>query len=501
MGELKLEMRGISKRFPGVQALDGVDFALRKGEVHALLGVNGAGKSTLIKVLSGAYPRDAGTLLLDGQPVEINGQQDALARGIATVYQEPQMIPSFTGYENIFLGAENDGKGTFARIRRSKLREKAARLLELFPVDVDLSVPVGKLGTVDQEIVAVFRALSRKISVLVLDEPTSILTEREKLVLFRLVASLKEQGISIIYISHRLEEIQQVADRLTVLRNGRNVATLEVRGAAMSPLKIAELMLGERMETVYPPRASERGDPVLSARGLGLDGKFHDVGFEARLGEILGVFGLVGSGAEELAKVLFGLQPPTRGSIELDGRTVRLRSARDAIARGMFLVPADRRREGLVPAEPIRFNVSLANLNRVSGFLGLTRSGRERLDVSEVVASVGVTPPDIRADVATLSGGNQQKVVVAKGIFTRARVYLFAEPTAGVDVGAKAGIYRLMRELAREATVILVSSDSQEVYGVSDRVMVLFKGQAVLDRPTESTSQEEILLCGVQGRV
>jgi ribose transport system ATP-binding protein len=325
----RLEMKGIAKEFPGVRALQGVDFAVKPGEVHALLGVNGAGKSTLIKILSGTFGKDAGTILLDDRPIEINSPQDAMDHGIATVYQEPQVLPSFTGYEYIFLGNESEGKGTFSVIHRKQLRERAQRILELFPADIDLTKPVGQLGAVDQEILAILRALSRKMSVLVLDEPTSILTETEKHVLFRLIAALKQRGISIIYISHRLEEVRQVVDRLTIIRDGKNVATLDARDQTTNPMRIAELMLGEKIESIYPARGGTIGEEVLTATGLSLEGKFQDVTFSARKGQILGIFGLVGSGVEELAKTLFGLFKPTRGTLNLQGKGIELRSAHE----------------------------------------------------------------------------------------------------------------------------------------------------------------------------
>jgi ribose transport system ATP-binding protein len=501
VADYKLEMRGITKEFPGVKALDGVDFALKPGEVHALLGINGAGKSTLIRILSGTFRKDAGTILLDGRSIEIDGPQDAMDHGIATVYQEPQMLPSFTGYEYIYLGSETERKGPFSVIHRKQLREKAERILELFPAEIDLTKPVGQLGAVDQEILAILRALSRKMSILVLDEPTSILTETEKQVLFRLIAALKQRGISIIYISHRLEEVHQVVDRLTIIRDGKNVATLDARDQSTNPMRIAELMLGEKIEAIYPERGQGSDEEILAARGLGLAGRFQDVTFTSRKGQILGIFGLVGSGVEELAKVLFGLYRPTRGSMTLHGEEIRLRSARDAIKRGIFLIPADRRREGLIAIEPMFFNVSLASLGKVSNFLGLVRAQKEKRRITALVGKVGVIPPDVNARVSSLSGGNQQKVVVSKGLFTEAEVYIFLEPTAGVDVGAKSGIYRLIRELSKSAAVLLISSDCEEVHGVCDRIMTLFKGQVTMDAEVAQVSMQEMLLLGVQGRM
>ena len=500
MTDYRLTMEGIKKEFPGVRALDGVDLYLKPGEVHALLGINGAGKSTLIKILSGVYARDAGNISLDENRIEINNPQDALRHGIATVYQDPQMIPSFTGYENIFLGFETDKKGTFTTIDRKKLHEKAERILERFPVDIDLTSPVSQLTAVEQEIIAILRALSREMSVLVLDEPTSILTETEKQVLFGLIRALRQQGVSVIYISHRLEEIYQIADRLTIIRDGRNVATLNAKDTAGDHMAIAELMLGEKMDHVYPDKGKDFGKDILAVQRLSLEDRFQDVSFTARKGEILGIFGLVGSGAEELAKVIFGLFPGTMGKIQIHGNEVRFRSAREAIQNGMFLIPGDRRVEGLIDVQPVSFNISLAGLKRIANFFGLVRRNQEKRDTYALVKQLALNPPDVNLKVSFLSGGNQQKVVICKGLFTEAEIYIFLEPTAGVDVGAKAGIYSLIRELSQEAAVILISSDCEEIAGVCDRVMTLFKGKVTLDEVVDRVSVEEILLCGVKER-
>jgi ABC-type sugar transport system ATPase subunit len=493
-------MKGIKKEFPGVKALDGVDFYLKPGEVHALLGINGAGKSTLIKILSGVYTKDEGEIFMDGKQLEIDSPQDAMKCGVATVYQDPQMIPSFTGYENIFLGFETDGKGSFARIDRKTLNEKANRILERFPVDIDLTKPVLQLTAVEQEIIAILRALSRKMSVLVLDEPTSILTETEKQVLFGLIRVLREQGVSIIYISHRLEEIYQIVDRLTIIRDGRNVATLSTADKDVDHMAIAELMLGEKMDRIYPDKVKASGQEILSVQGLSLEDRFQDVSFTAKKGEILGIFGLVGSGAEELAKVIFGLFPSTAGKILMHGKEARYRSAREAIQKGIFLIPGDRRVEGLIDVQPVSFNISLASLKRIANFLGLVRGQEEKRETFTLVKQLALTPPDVNLKVSFLSGGNQQKVVICKGLFAEAEIYIFLEPTAGVDVGAKTGIYSLIRKLSKEAAVILISSDCEEIAGVCDHVMTLFKGKVTMNEAVDRVSLEEILLCGVKER-
>ncbi|UCF83451.1 MAG: sugar ABC transporter ATP-binding protein [Desulfobacteraceae bacterium] len=499
MTDYRLEMKGISKAFFGVKALDGVDFELKPGEIHALLGINGAGKSTLIKILSGTYHKDAGAIILDGQTIEINSPQDAMNQGIATVYQDPEMISSFTGYENIFLGFETEKKGSFARIDRKKLHAKAQRILKQFPAKVDLTRPVLELNAVEQEIIAILRALSRKMVVLVLDEPTSILTENEKQVLFRLMDLLKERGIAIIYISHRLEEIFQVADRLTVIRDGQNVATMEAKELGADHMAIAELMLGEKMDHLYPVKTPSVGEEMLAVSGLSFEDRFQDISFSARIGQILGIFGLVGSGVEELAKVIFGLVPSTRGKLQIRGRDIQLRSPRDAIKNGIFLIPSDRRREGLIDVQPLAFNVSLASLRRVVNFFGFIRRKKEKKEVFELIEQLAITPADVNLKVSYLSGGNQQKVVISKGLFTEAQIYIFLEPTAGVDVGAKAGIYNLIRKLSDGAAVILISSDCEEISGMCDHVMAMFKGRVTLDEAVGRVTPEEILLCGVKG--
>ncbi|MDP6634401.1 MAG: sugar ABC transporter ATP-binding protein [Phycisphaerae bacterium] len=500
MEELTLQMTGIVKEFPGVRALDGADFDLAPGEVHALLGINGAGKSTLIKVLSGVYQADAGRISLNGRDIKINSPQAALDHGIATVYQDPQMIGSFTGYENIFLGAESDSAGLFPRIRRRALRARASELLERFPVDIDLSRPVGELSAVEKESIAILRALSREnMSVLVLDEPTSILTRREIDVLFAQIRMLKERGISIIYITHRLDEVFEIADRLTVFRDGENVATCSTSDEGLDHARIAELMLDRELSNVYPPKGVAPGADVLSVRGLARAGGFDEVSFTAKRGWILGVFGLVGSGIDELCKTLFGVLGRTGGTTEINGRTVALKSPSDAIAAGLFLVPGDRRAEGQISDESVSFNVILSNMARVAGLGFLINRRAERRDAAAMVEELDIKTPDVAEDVSLLSGGNQQKVVIGKGLYTDCEVYVFQEPTVGVDVGAKAGIYEMIRKLSAEKAVIVVGSDCEEVYGLCDHAMVLHQGRVVMDKPASEVRLEQMLLSGLTG--
>ena len=446
------------------------------------------------------YQKDAGSIYLDDHLIEIKNAQDAIKQGIATVYQDPQMISTFTGYENIYLGSESEGKGIFSRINRKKLQEKAEKLLERFPVDIDLTKPVIELSAIEKEIIAVLRALSKDMSVLVLDEPTSILTETETEILFSLIRLLKERGVSIIYITHRLKEIYQIADRLTVFKDGKNVATLNTNdGGSDNHMAIAELMLGKKLDKIYPKRGKNPGKEIFSVRDLSLNGVFQDVNFSVRKGEIVGIFGLVGSGAEELSKVLFGVLPKTSGAFALNGREIRVRSSTEAINQGIFLIPGDRRQEGQISDEPVFFNVSLSNLKKISGMLGLIRRRSENLSVQQLVDQVKVVPRDIYQNVSAFSGGNQQKVVISKGLFSDAEVYIFAEPTVGVDVGSKTGIYNLIRELSREKGVIIISSDCEEVYGMCDQAMVLYKGAVAMHTDVHECRLEEMLLSGVTG--
>ena len=493
-----LHMEGIVKDFPGLRALDGVEFSLARGEVHALLGINGAGKSTLIKILSGVYRMDAGRISIDGRPVDITSPQAAIDCGVATVYQDPQMVPSFTGYENIFLGAESTRKSIFSRISRPALRARAEALLERFPVEVDLAVPVGELGAVERESIAVLRALAKeKMSILVLDEPTSILTSSEIDVLFKQIRMLSERGISIVYITHRLDEVFQIADRFTVLRDGRNVATCDTNAEGMDHARVAELMLGEELATVYPPKGGGAGDEVMSVTGLSLVDRFEDVSFTACRGSILGIFGLVGSGIDELCKALFGIVPAETGTIAIGGRRVVHRSAADAIGNGLFLIPGDRRSEGQIADESVAFNMTLANLGRITGLTGWVRRRRERRDAGALVEQLAVKTPSVGERVSLLSGGNQQKVVIAKGLYARGDVYVFQDPTVGVDVGAKAGIYQLIRDLSGDKAVIVVGSDCEEVHGLCDRAIVMYKGRVALDKPVADVPLEQMLLAGL----
>jgi ABC-type sugar transport system ATPase subunit len=501
MNETVLEMRGISKNFPGVIALEDVEFSLHAGEVHALLGINGAGKSTLIKILSGVYQLDSGEIYLGGDPVEINNPQKAKELGISTVYQDPQMIPSFTGYENIYLGSESESRSVFRLVRRREMRKKAQKLIENYPFDVNLSQKVGKLSTIEKESIAILRVLAREnTKILVLDEPTSILSRKEIDILFKQIEILKQHGIAIIYITHRLEEIFQVADRYTVLRDGKNVGTDNVV-KGIDKNQVAEKMLGEKLSKVYPDKSTGRGEVLCQIDKLSLSGKFNNINLTLRKGEIIGIYGLVGSGFDELCKALFGVLKPDEGKLFINDAEVILRTPIDALENGIFLVPGDRRIEGQILNESVSFNVTLANLENVSSLFGLIRDAKENRDAKEIIERLNVKTNSAKTLVSKLSGGNQQKVVIGKGIYTNSDIYIFEEPTVGVDVGAKSSIYHLIRELSVDKAVVVASSDLEEVYGISDHVLVMYKGNVIIDKPVNQTSLEEMLISGLTGVV
>jgi ribose transport system ATP-binding protein len=495
-----LSMRQIEKRFGVVKALDSVNFELERGEIHALLGVNGAGKSTLIKILSGVYTKDSGTIEIDGGSVEIGTPAAAIDCGIASVQQHPELVNDFTGVENIFLGQEAGETGLTGRINRKTMRLAAQTLLKRFPIEIDLDVRVGEMPAVDREIVAVLHALRRDdIRILILDEPTSTLTEREKASLFQLMRTLKAAGIAIIYITHRLEEVFEIADRFTVFRGGRNVATLTAREAREQNISIPELMLDEKAGDIFPPRAGEAGGEVMmQVTGLEKRGLFAGVSFTLRRGEILGIFGLVGSGVDELSKALFGVIRPDAGTISIKGKDVILKDPHDALKRGVFLVPGDRRTEGLTLTKDVVFNTTLAHLGKASWLGGLLKFGRNRKIAEDLAKRVALQPPKLDRPASAFSGGNQQKIVIAKGLYRDSEIYIFVEPTVGVDIGARATLYALMRELSQKAGVLVISSDCDEVHGIADRTIALYKGRP-MTAPDMAPTRDQLLAAGIMG--
>ncbi len=478
-----LEARNIEKSYGGVRALRNVSFDLRQGEVHVLVGENGAGKSTLIRILAGAVQPDSGFLSLDGEPLLHNSPRRARELGIATIHQQPATFPSLTVAENIALASESA-----SLLRKVNWRERqraARRLLESVGAEIDPRREAGSLSMPEQQIVEIAKALGGNARVLILDEPTASLTERETERLFAILLRLRSQGAGIIYISHRLDELARIADRITVLRDGQCIDTRDA--ADTSSAELIRLMAGREVSTVFPVREVPLGEPVLELASV------RGVSFTVRAGEIFGLAGLVGAGRTELAETIFGLTPEPSGAIRVCGRQLRVRSPREAIAAGIACVPEDRRRHGAIGDMPIRANSTLAILDRISRGT-LLDFARERSIASDWRERLGIKADSIDDPASSLSGGNQQKVAISRWLATAPRVLILDEPTQGIDVGAKAECYRIMCDLAANGMAILmISSELAEIIGMSDRIGVMRLGElrAIVDR--KDATPEKIL--------
>jgi ribose transport system ATP-binding protein len=489
-----LQMRGIEKGFPGVQALREVSLSLSSGEVLALVGENGAGKSTLMKVLGGIVAPDRGAILLEGQPVSIPNPAAARALGIRLIHQELMLCPNLDIAGNIFLGEEAAG-GPLRLLPRRRMAREAVRWMERLGLDLPPRALVKGLSPGQSQMVEVAKALAGRARVLVMDEPTSSLTLSEVERLFAIIRELRATGLGIIYISHRIEEIFRISDRIAVLRDGRGAG--EAATAAADHDRIVSLMVGREIKSWFPRRTTRPGEPLLSVEGLWLPGAREPLSFEARRGEVLGFAGLVGSGRTELMETLFGLRRPRAGTVRLEGKPVDLRGPRDAIARGILLVPEDRKGHGLVLGMGVDRNLTLPGLASY-GRWGLLRPRRERRVAAEQVERLAIRTPSLQKTAALLSGGNQQKVVLGKWLALGPRVLLLDEPTRGVDVGARAEIYRFMAELAdRGLAVLMVSSDLEEVLGMSDRVAVMRDRRIEGILPRERLSEEAVMSLAV----
>ncbi len=480
-----LSASGLTKRYPGVLALNDVSIDIRGGEVHAVAGENGAGKSTLMHSLAGATLPDSGTLSIDGVTVRFRSPRDAQALGIRMIHQELNLVPDMTVAENVLLGDEPSRGGI---VDRKQLDARARAVLDrLGQSSLPTSVPVGRLSLAERQMTEIAKAVAADARVVIMDEPTAILAQDEAEALFRVVDQLRAAGVAIVYVSHRLDDMARLADRVTVLRDGQVVDSKPASELARDD--IVRLMIGRELAAGYPLPRGTPGDEVLRLEDVS-SGLVTGASVSLRRGEIVGVVGLVGSGRTELARAIAGAAPITAGHMELDGAPYRPRSPRDAIDVGIALLPEDRKRQGLVLIAAIRDNVSLASLKSLS-HAGVIDRGREGEAVSHWTTALSVRTPSIETTVGSLSGGNQQKVVLARWMLAKARIILFDEPTRGIDVGAKAEIYALMRQLADDgAALLVISSDLPEALGMSDRVVVMRNGRIAATLPrTEATAE------------
>lgn len=484
-----LRMEHITKTFPGVVALDDVSIDLNKGEVLGILGENGAGKSTLIKILAGNYIKDSGDIYVDGQKFEIKGPAEAVASGIRVIYQELNTLNNLTVTENIFIG-EQIIKGPFRIVDWKAMTKRANELLDILNVKLNPNTIIGDLTVSEKQIIEIAKAISKEAKILVMDEPTAALSEEETQSLFRIIKTLKSKGVSIIYISHRLKEIFEIADRVTVLRDGKKVGTFNTRNTNENELVTS--MVGRDIKDMYPKRGVLIGEKIMEVKNLISDG-FNNVSFNLRKGEILGIFGLLGSGRTSLVKALFGANKIKGGEIFIYGKKVNIKSPNIARGEKIGLVPLDRKVEGLALLMSVKENITLANIEDLGkNFLILKSLEQEK--AIKWINEIGIKTPTIDQEVNSLSGGNQQKVVLAKWLESGSQIIILNEPTRGIDVGAKIEIYNLMQDLCeRGASIIMISSELPEILSIADRIIVMSKGRFTAEYSREEASEEGLL--------
>ena len=483
-----LELRHISKRFDETQALDDVSFDLCPGEVHGLVGENGAGKSTLIKVATGVYRPDQGEILVDGKPVQIHNSQEAQALGIAAIYQEPMVYPDLNVAENIFISHRDFGPV----VRWGKMYREAEDILAKLDVKLDVRMPARGLTLAAQQTVEIARAISLDVRVLIMDEPTASLSAHEVTQLFKLVRSLRAQGVSILFIGHRLEEVFEISDRVTVLRDGKWISSTPREQVTAE--QIIRDMVGREVDEWFAKGEAERGELLMSVRNLGKESAFHDIGFDVYQGEVLGFAGLIGSRRTDVGLALFGVEPADTGEIVFEGKEQEIKSPEQALGLGIAYVPEDRRQLGLTMPMPIYTNISLPTLRRYLNEVGLLRQRKEIATAEKFRDELSIRTPSVKVDVDKLSGGNQQKVMLSKWLNANPKLLILDEPTRGIDVGAKAEVHHMVNDLAAEGLgIILISSDLPEVLAMSDRILVMREGRQMGIFGREEATQENVM--------
>jgi ribose transport system ATP-binding protein len=487
--EIVLEIRNLKKEFPGVVALDNVDLQLMKGEVHVLLGENGAGKSTLVKIISGAYQKDYGDILLDGLKTDVKNPAHARELGIGIIYQELNLIPNLTAAENIFLGRERANK--FGVINESMLISSSNKILNELGININCDEPIKNFGIAHQQMIEVAKALSLNAKILIMDEPTSALSETEISQLFTIIKKLKEKGVSIIYISHRMEELFEIGDRITVLRDGKKISTKRI--GETSKDELIKMMVNRELTELFPKRTSKICEEILKVCNLTSKEKIKKISFNLHRGEILGIAGLLGSGRTELAHALFGLDKIDSGEIYIKEKLVEIKSPADAIKHGIGFLTEDRKSHGLILQLSVKENISIASLNSFSS-LSVINFGKEEANAKRYQVSLRIKTPTLNQKVINLSGGNQQKVILAKWLSTKADIFIFDEPTRGIDVGSKADVYSLMNELAElGVAIIMISSELPEILGMSDRILVMNQKEIAGEISFPDATQEKIM--------
>lgn len=486
-----LQMVDISKSFPGVKALQNVNLKVHRGEVLALLGENGAGKSTLMKILSGVYKKDSGKVIVDGNEIEIQGIKHAEGLGITIIHQELSVLPNLSVCENIFLGNEKFSKGT-RRINKALMKERSKSFLEQIGCNIDPDTLVKDINVGEMQMIEIAKALTKNSSIIIMDEPTTALTDVETKKLFEVIRKLKEKGMAVVYISHRMDEIFEICDSITVLRDGKYVGDVETKNVTKDDL--ITMMVGRKLEEQFPYKEVEKTETLLRVENVSLGDKVKNANLEIKAGEILGIAGLMGAGRTEFAKTIFGDYKKSSGEIYVDGQKASIKSPKDAINYGICYLSEDRKKEGLILNMSVRENMTLSNLKSYQGNLMRINKRTEKEEVKQYIKKLSIKTPTEEQLIRNLSGGNQQKVILAKWLMLSPKVLIIDEPTKGIDVGAKKEIYEVLNELKSAGkAVIMISSDMAEIIGVSDRVMVMHEGKFTGELGRNELTQENIM--------